>query len=370
MPGARRYDPDPLAQPIPEDATDDYYHYYMASQKRVSRWISQTQRELETATPMPVPSLFDVSLAPSAIKENLGGGGDRQRGKESGRKENKGVSEDAERGLRSHSTSTLVASSSSKTREDESPESRRKRKEKEKERSSGEKERKRHHHHDETERSTRSKSKMDAIIEEDGPRRERERYGKKRTSSMSPPPSAFKPRIKGNALALDLFGQEESTVVTDTVAPSDHLASAEDLARHRAKERREEKGKERAKDKEVGREREKRRPSTTSSSPQKSIRSRGRSDKLAAQDVLERRELDRQRAGYRSRSRATSKRSSKPSSSSGFDLTSTSFQALVVLLSSSMLMIAVAPKVGVFMSVSVAAAMVIVMNMVSWIHFE
>lgn len=359
--------------PGPEEATDDYYHYYMASQKRVSRWISQTQRELETATPMPVPSLFDVSMGPSAIKESLG---ERRRGKEGkeSKKEKRAVGEDAERGLRSNSTSTLVASSSSKTRggEEESPESRRKRKEKERLSGEKDKERRRHHHYDDSERSKRPKDKMDAIIEEDGPRRERERYGKKRTSSMSPPPSTFKPRTKGNALALNLFGQEDSTVVTETVSPTDHLGSAEDLARHRAKERREEKGKERErvrekeKERDGDREREKRKPSVTSSSPPKSSRSRGRSDKLAALDVLERRELDRQRAGYRSRSRATSKRSSKPhSSSSGFDLSSTSFQALLVLLSSSMLMIAVAPKVGAFMSVSVAAAMVIVANMVS-----
>ncbi|KAJ3511420.1 hypothetical protein NMY22_g15651 [Coprinellus aureogranulatus] len=66
MPDRRHPHPHPEPHPIPQDMTDDYYHYYMASQKRVSRWISQTQRELETATPMPVPSLFDVSLAQSA----------------------------------------------------------------------------------------------------------------------------------------------------------------------------------------------------------------------------------------------------------------------------------------------------------------
>ncbi|KAJ3522015.1 hypothetical protein NMY22_g12068 [Coprinellus aureogranulatus] len=149
MPTTRRHDPHPHPhpepQPIPQDMTDDYYHYYMASQKRVSRWISQTQRELETATPMPVPSLFDVSMGQSAIKEGLGAAkegkgvketreGKGKEGEREGRKA-KGGQEEEERGLRSNSTSTLVASSSSKTRagDEESPESRRRRKEKERE---------------------------------------------------------------------------------------------------------------------------------------------------------------------------------------------------------------------------------------------
>ncbi|TEB25226.1 hypothetical protein FA13DRAFT_1714052 [Coprinellus micaceus] len=314
--------------PPPQDMTDDYYHYYMASQKRVSRWISQTTKELETATPMPVPSLFDVSMGASAIRESMAGDG--RRGKEDGgrdkepkrrdeKERGKGREKEQDRGLRSTSTSTLVASSSSKTRGgDEESSERRKRKEREREhRSSSDKDRDRRKHHD-----------LDRhlnIIEEDGPRRpcgNDERQVKKRTSSMSPPPSSFKPRVKSNpnALALDLFAPEaETTMVTETVAietvlteadrdrerkvtPSDYAGSAGDLMRLRRKEVREGKGKERERESE--RESGRRRESTVS--PQKSSRSRGRtSDKLAAQDVLERRELDRERAGFRSKSRAT-----------------------------------------------------------------
>lgn len=382
--------------PPPQDMTDDYYHYYMASQKRVSRWISQTTKELETATPMPVPSLFDVSMGASAIRESMAG--EARRGKEDGGREKeskrrddkereKGREKEKDRGLRSTSTSTLVASSSSKTRGgDEESSDRRKRKEREREhRPSSDKDRRKHPDLD----------RHLNIIEEDGPRRSRgddERQGKKRTSSMSPPPSSFKPRVKSNpnALALDLFAPEaETTMVTETVAietvltevdrdrgkrvtPSDYAGSAGDLMRVRRKEVREGKGKERERESE--RESERRRESTVS--PQKSSRSRGRtSDKLAAQDVLERRELDRERAGFRSKSRAThttskskSKRETRPRSlsrpRSGTDATTTSFQALLVLLSSSMLAIVGAPKVGVVMSAVVGAAVVLVLNMV------
>ncbi|KAJ2926473.1 hypothetical protein H1R20_g10625, partial [Candolleomyces eurysporus] len=349
MPGAR-----PIDDETNSHVDDDYYHYYIASQKRVSRWISQTRRELETATPMPIENLLsDDGITGTGTGTSSGSGSKTTLASSStlvdstGHRHGKGK----ERERSSHYDRQY--------REKGHPESR---EEKEKTRKSSRKEDVAVVHDSEMPDSTQYRTYHHRDSEQ--------QQKKKRSSSMSPPPSAYKPRVK-NALELKFGFEGESTVVSTTTAngpmfetrprkadpgsTSDLAASASDLARLRMKES---PSKDPAKS------------AVPKSSPSKS---RGRSEGERTGSERKKISADRERerakeesAAHRSRSRATtSKRSTRSSSSpsGGYDFSSTSFQALLVLLSSSVLMIAVAPRVGLIMSVAVAAVIVVVVSM-------